>query len=67
MGKIGSEPRATDAVERPPQPRTVAVIDVGTNSIRMAVAEIHRLGEVRRGWRRFLKPSTSGATRFERA
>ena len=48
MSGTRRESRGTDREARSSRPRTVAVIDVGTNSIRMAVAEIHAEGEVRR-------------------
>ena len=38
--------QSPSAVTQPP-PRTVAVIDIGTTSIRMEIAEINHLGEVR--------------------
>ncbi len=48
MNSAASEARSSEASSRSSRPRTVAVIDVGTNSIRMAVAEIHGESEVRR-------------------
>ena len=46
--QLSEQARIKSAAQSSDEPRTVAVIDVGTNSIRMAVAEIRATAEIRR-------------------